>query len=34
MGPGNGRLAGSLFALDTDTTGQPEHRARIEGLRP
>lgn len=33
MGPGNGRLAGSLFALETDTHGLPENRARIEGLR-
>lgn len=32
MGSGNGRLAGSLFALETPTTGLPENRARIAGL--
>jgi sugar lactone lactonase YvrE len=32
MGPGNGRLAGSLFTLPTETRGLPENRVRLEGL--
>jgi sugar lactone lactonase YvrE len=32
MGPGNGRLAGSLFLLATDTRGLPENHVRLEGL--
>jgi sugar lactone lactonase YvrE len=32
MGPGNGRLAGSLFATATGTPGLAENHVRIEGL--
>jgi sugar lactone lactonase YvrE len=30
MGPGHGRLAGSLFRLPTDSAGLPENRVQIE----